>query len=333
MQRAIELAQLGLGSVSPNPLVGCVIVLDDKIIGEGYHQKYGEAHAEVNAISSVKDHSLLKEATAYVTLEPCAHFGKTPPCADLLIEKRLSRVVIGARDPFNQVDGRGIEKLQRAGIEVTIGALEYECRRMNQRFFTFIEKKRPYVILKWAQTEDGFIARKNFDSKWISNQYSRQLVHKWRSEEDAILVGKNTALYDNPELTVRDWKGKNPVRVVIDNNLELPNGLKLFDQSVKTLVLNRSKEEEGEHLLYLKYDGSLDHLLQCLAEQRIQSIIIEGGAKTLESFIDAGLWDEARVFTADIEFGEGIFSPNIGGLLLSDTKETGDRLEIYRHVH
>ena len=333
MQRAIELAQLGLGSVSPNPLVGCVIVHDDKIIGEGYHQKYGEAHAEVNAIASVKDHFLLKEATAYVTLEPCAHFGKTPPCADLLIEKRLRRVVIGTRDPFDQVDGKGIDKLKRADIDVTLGVLEKECRWMNQRFFTFIEKKRPYVILKWAQTEDGFIARKNFDSKWISNQYSRQLVHKWRSEEDAILVGKNTAQYDDPELTVRDWKGRNPIRVVIDNNLELPDSLKLFDGSVKTLVLNSQKEEAEENLRYLKYDESLTHLLQRLADQRIQSIIIEGGAKTLQWFINEDLWDEARVFTSATNFEEGIASPSIAGKLISDTSDSGDRLEIYANVH
>jgi diaminohydroxyphosphoribosylaminopyrimidine deaminase/5-amino-6-(5-phosphoribosylamino)uracil reductase len=331
MQRAIEVAQLGLGHVSPNPMVGCVIVHEGKIIGEGYHQRYGEAHAEVNAVNSVVNQELLKSATAYVTLEPCAHFGKTPPCADLLIAKGVKRVVIGTGDPFDQVDGKGIEKLKQAGMDVEVGVLERKCWWMNRRFFTFIEKKRPFVILKWAQTNDGFIARTNYDSKWISNQYSRQLVHKWRSEEDSILVGKNTAIHDDPALTVREWEGGNPIRVVIDNKLELPEELKLFDGSTKTFVMNEITDDVHKGLL--KYDGSISHLLERLAGKGIQSIIIEGGAKTLNSFIEQELWDEARVFTSNVTFEEGIESPNIGGLLASDEEVHGDRLETYINVH
>lgn len=331
MRRAIQLAEKGLGTVSPNPLVGCVIVHGDRIIGEGYHQKYGEAHAEVNAVHSVENGALLEGATAYVTLEPCAHFGKTPPCADLLIEKNVHRVVIGARDPFPEVDGKGIEKLRTAGIGVVLGVLEDECRQLNRRFFTFHEKKRPYVILKWAQTKDGFLARENFDSKWISNAYSRQLVHKWRSEEDAIMVGTKTARHDNPSLNVRDWNGRNPVRAVIDRRLELDQGLNLFDQSERTLVFNEIKDERGGNVEFVRFDGTLVHLLSLLADRKVQSVIVEGGAMLLCSFIEEELWDEARVFTADKEFGSGIASPTITGLLLSDHKETGDRLEIYKN--
>lgn len=330
MQRAIELAQLGLGHVSPNPMVGCVIVHEEKIIGEGYHRRYGEAHAEVNAISSA-DHALLSSATAYVTLEPCAHFGKTPPCADLLIEKKIKRVVIGARDPFDLVDGKGIEKLKVANINVTTGVLEAACRNMNRRFFTFIEKKRPYVILKWAQTADGFIARENFDSKWISNPYARQLVHKWRSEEDAILVGKNTVLHDNPALTVREWGGRNPVRVVIDHPLDLPSSLQLFDGSVRTLVFNSLKNEKTAGAEWIQFDGSMTHLLGTLAREKIQSVIVEGGAKTLNDFIETNLWDEARIFTADQTFGKGIAAPTIGGTVIEEMTVAGDRLQLIRN--
>lgn len=333
MSRAIELAKHGLGRVSPNPMVGCVIVHGGRIIGEGNHQKYGEAHAEVNAIASIVDQSLLKKSTTYVTLEPCAHQGKTPPCADLLIEKKVKKVVIGCRDSFDQVDGKGIERLKLAGIDVVVGVLGNECRDLNKRFFTFVEKKRPFVILKWAQTKDGFIARENGDSKWISNQYSRQLVHKWRAEEDAILVGKNTAINDNPSLTVRDWEGEHPVRIVMDNRRELSPDLKLFDGSVRTLVLNVKEEDQSSGVEYLKYDESIRNLLHRLYEQKIQSLIVEGGAKTLTSFIDAELWDEARVFTSDTDFEKGIEAPNIGGRMLGDREVMGDRLEIYERVH
>lgn len=333
MQRAIQLAEKGLGNVSPNPLVGCVLVKDEKIIGEGFHQVFGEGHAEVNAINSVSDQGLVAGSTCYVTLEPCAHHGKTPPCADLLIEKGIGRVVIGCKDPNDPVDGKGIKKLTGAGIEVKTGVLEKECRWMNRRFLTSIEKNRPYVILKWAQTADGFLARENGDSKWISNESSRRLVHKWRGEEDAILVGLNTARNDDPALTVRDWNGKHPTRIVLDSNIELSSDLKLFDGEVKTLVFNRRENRDDEKIEFVKYDGRLTSVLDALHERGIQSLIVEGGAKVLSSFIGEGMWDEARVFTSKEEFGSGIGSPSIGGLLLADQIETGDRLEIFQHVH
>ena len=332
MSRAIELAKKAIGQTSPNPMVGCVITLDNEIIGEGYHEAYGHAHAEVNAFNSLQVPKNLHQCTAYVTLEPCAHFGKTPPCADLLINREIGRVVIGCQDPFDEVDGKGIEKLVKAGIEVIVGVLENECRKLNQRFFTFHEQKRPFTILKWAQTNDGFLARENFDSKWISNPYSRQLVHKWRSEEDAILVGKNTALYDNPSLTVREWKGKNPIRVIIDHNLELSADLNVFDGSVRTLIFNTSKSEITKTVEFHTFNGSINNLLSRLYKLNIQSILVEGGANTLADFIEAELWDEARVFTSGQEFQEGIAAPDIGGLLLTDSNETGDRLEIYKYV-
>ena len=333
MKRAIELAQLGLGNVSPNPMVGCVIVNDDKIIGEGYHEKFGQAHAEVNAVDSVENQDLLSESAVYVTLEPCSHYGKTPPCADLLITKKVKKVVVGCSDPFNEVDGKGINKLKEAGIHVEMSSFEHECRSLNKRFFTYVEKKRPFVLLKWAQSEDGFIARENFDSKWISNQYSRQQVHQWRAEEDAIMVGKNTAIYDNPMLNVRDAVGNNPTRIVIDNKLELSAELNLFDGSVLTYVLNLKKEGASDKVNYLKYDGTIDELLARLYERQIQSVLIEGGAKTLTSFIESRLWDEARVFSSNENFEKGIEAPNIGGRLLLDDDVMGDRIEIFENVH
>jgi len=254
MQRALELAQLGVGRVSPNPRVGCVIVHNNKIIGEGWHQKFGEAHAEVNAINSAKDQSLLKESTVYVNLEPCSHFGKTPPCVDLLIKHRVKKVVIGNLDSNPKVHGKGIKKLKDAGIETLTGVLEKEGHELNKRFFTFIEEQRPYIILKWAQTTDEFIAQKNFESKWISNEFSRQLVHRWRSEEDAVLVGTHTASHDNPSLTVRDWTGRNPTRIVIDRFLRLNDRLQLFDKKEKTICYNVLKHEEYKNLLLVRID-------------------------------------------------------------------------------
>jgi diaminohydroxyphosphoribosylaminopyrimidine deaminase / 5-amino-6-(5-phosphoribosylamino)uracil reductase len=331
MYRALQLARLGLGQVSPNPMVGCVIVHQGKIIGEGYHRRFGEAHAEVNAIRSVRDENLLTESTVYVTLEPCAHFGKTPPCADLLIEKKVGQVVIGCPDPFDQVAGKGIEKLTNAGIPVVVGVLEKECRELNKRFFTAIEKKRPYVILKWAQSADGFIARANKDSKWISNQYSRQLVHKWRTIEDGILVGKNTALQDDPKLTAREWTGRNPVRIVLDNYLELPADSHLLDNSVRTIVANHARTESKNGLEYLKYDGSIEQLLKGLLNQGLHSVIIEGGSQVLKSFIQCGLWDEARVFTAPVSFGQGLEAPPVTGEILETRSIEGDELRIWRN--
>ncbi|WP_339867514.1 bifunctional diaminohydroxyphosphoribosylaminopyrimidine deaminase/5-amino-6-(5-phosphoribosylamino)uracil reductase RibD [uncultured Algoriphagus sp.] len=334
MHRALELAELGRGKVSPNPMVGCVIVHEDKIIGEGYHQEYGKAHAEVNAVNSVKNQELLAEATVYVTLEPCAHFGKTPPCANLLVEKKVKKVIIAAFDSNPLVGGKGIQILKDAGIVVQTGLLEQEARIQNKRFFTQIEKKRPYVILKWAQTKDGFVAREDYSSKWITNASSRQLVHKWRAEEDAIMVGKNTAKYDDPALNVRDWVGKNPLRLVIDSKLELPNTLKLFDEAVPTICYNTLKTEEKGTLEFVKLNQEfkVEDILEDLHRRNIQSVIIEGGSFLLNKFLSSELWDEARVFTSSNKFGSGIAAP-IPPAPVSETIDVlEDTLRIYHHV-
>lgn len=332
MQRALELAELGRGSVSPNPMVGCVIVHQDRIIGEGYHMKCGEAHAEVNAIGSVIDESKLIESTVYVTLEPCAHHGKTPPCADLIIEKKIRRVVVACRDPFDQVDGKGIENLNAAGVEVECGILEKEAIALNKRFFTSVQKERPYVILKWAQTADGFIARENYDSKWISNPYSRQLVHKWRTEEDAILVGKNTAIHDNPSLTAREWDGKNPIRILLDSNLEVGKESKLFNTEAPTWILNSIQGKKSKNVEWIKTEMNNPwSVLRQLQERGIQSVIIEGGSQVLNSFINENCWDEARVFSSDSTFGKGIKAPFIEGLVEKEETIFTDQLTIYRN--
>ncbi len=329
MRRALELAQMGIGSVSPNPMVGCVIVHEGKIIGEGYHRQFGESHAELNAVNSVKDQSQLAASTVYVTLEPCAHFGKTPPCADLLIKSKVKKVVICNHDPNPKVLGRGIARMREAGIDISDGVMKETGRLLNRRFFKSIESNRPFVILKWAQTSDGFIARKNFDSKWISNNYSRQLVHQWRAEEDAILVGTNTALHDNPKLNVRDWCGNDPMRVVIDRDLKLSNELNLFDQKVKTLCITESGKESKKNIEYIHLDKITPNaILESLHLRQIQSVIVEGGAGLLQSFINANLWDEARVFTSDISFMEGIASPILSGKLLTEDDIHGDRLKL-----
>ncbi|MBI3218317.1 MAG: bifunctional diaminohydroxyphosphoribosylaminopyrimidine deaminase/5-amino-6-(5-phosphoribosylamino)uracil reductase RibD [Bacteroidetes bacterium] len=330
MLRALELARLGIGQVSPNPQVGCVVVHDGKIIGEGWHQKYGGPHAEVNAIRSVKDKSVLSQSTVYVNLEPCSHFGKTPPCADMLIAERVRKVVVANVDSNPLVGGKGLAKLQAAGIETVVGVLDQQARELNKRFFTFLEKKRPYIILKWAQTADGFIARSNFDSKWISNEYSRQLVHRWRSEEDAILVGSGTAAHDNPELTVRDWSGRNPVRVVIDRHLKLSSTLHLFDGNTPTLCYNLVQQETESNITWIKLeeDHFLEKLLADLYARNIQSLIIEGGAQTLSAFLNENLWDEARVFKARQSFGSGIAAPSFQGIL----KETLDVMDDELHI-
>lgn len=334
MRRALELAEAGRGFVSPNPMVGCVIVNEDQIIGEGFHEIYGGPHAEVNAINSVKNLELLSESTAYVSLEPCAHWGKTPPCANLLVEKGLKKVVIGALDSNPLVGGKGVEILRKAGIEVVMGVLEKEARLQNRRFFTQIEKKRPYVILKWAQSKDGFVARSDYSSKWISNARSRQLVHKWRAEEDAILVGKNTAKYDNPSLTVRDWTGNNPLRLVIDSNLELPGNLHLFDQIVPTICYNILKSQKTDNLEFVKLKPGFElrEILEDLNSRKIQSLIVEGGSFVLNKFIEEGLWDEARIFTGPTEFGEGIFAPKLNLTPTETLSIQEDTLRIYHHV-
>ncbi|MDO8966479.1 bifunctional diaminohydroxyphosphoribosylaminopyrimidine deaminase/5-amino-6-(5-phosphoribosylamino)uracil reductase RibD [Algoriphagus sp.] len=333
MRRALELAEWGRGSVSPNPMVGCVIVYQDRIIGEGHHHQYGGPHAEVNAINSVQNPDFLKAATVYVTLEPCAHWGKTPPCANLLVEKQVKKVVIAAIDTNPLVGGKGIEILKNAGIEVETGVLEKEARWQNRRFFTQIEKHRPYVILKWAQSQDGFVARENFSSKWISGSQSRQLVHKWRAEEDAILVGKNTALHDNPSLNVRDWAGKNPMRIVLDAKLELSQNLTLFDQTIPTVCYNSKKSEIQENLNFVNLGDQfgMHDILKDLHSRKIQSLIVEGGTKVLSQFIENSLWDEARIFTGKVKFGTGISAPILNQNPAETLSIGEDILNIYHH--
>ena len=315
MQRCLQLAEIGRGSVSPNPMVGSVIVKDGRIIGEGFHQKYGETHAEVNAINSVNDVELLKHSTLYVNLEPCSHWGKTPPCVDLIIQKQIPRVVIGAMDTHEKVCGQGILKLKKTGIEVLTGVLEQQCRELNHRFYTFHEKKRPYVILKWAQTKDGYIdiaplLKPSSRGLWITNDLCRRVVHKWRAQEDSILVGTNTALNDNPSLTTRDWPGKNPLRLTIDNSLKLNDGTTLLDDSTETIVFSKTSKQYGNNTSYVDIeDSSPSSILAYLYSRNIQSIIIEGGSMLLQSFINDKMWDEARVFVGTSYFIEGVKAP------------------------
>ena len=319
MQRCLDLALLGMGDVAPNPMVGCVIVYNERIIGEGYHQQYGQAHAEVNAIHSVKDPALLAHATLYVSLEPCAHFGKTPPCADLIIRSGIPHVVIGTVDPFAKVAGKGIERMEKAGIKVETGILEQQCRDINRRFFTFHEKKRPYVLLKWAQTLDGYIDTDRSETQhptWITNALSKRLVHKQRSQESAILIGTNTALFDNPALTVREWSGSQPLRMVIDRTLRLENNLHLFDQSVPTWVFTASPAKDSSSVKYIPLDfekNIVPQLLTALYERNILSLIVEGGSFLLNSFLKEDLWDEAFVYTGNQFFGKGVKAPPISG--------------------
>ena len=313
MEKALDLAIRGLGSVSPNPLVGCVIVHNDKIIGEGWHEKFGGAHAEVNAVNSVKEKELLSASVFYITLEPCSTQGKTPACTDLILRYKPKRVVIASKDPNPKVNGQGINIIENAGIEVIYGILEEESVKINRRFFVTMNQNRPYVVLKWAQTADGFIARKNYDAKWISNEQSRQLGHKWRTEEDAILVGYNTVKYDNPLLTARSWPGRSPIRVIIDPLLKLEQSSKVFNGHEKVYLINKLDDREEENICRVKVDehSLVSDVLSYLWEQNIGSIIIEGGTKTINEFLAAGIWDEARIFTAINTFGEGILAPFI----------------------
>jgi diaminohydroxyphosphoribosylaminopyrimidine deaminase/5-amino-6-(5-phosphoribosylamino)uracil reductase len=308
IKRCFDLAVKGIGSVSPNPLVGCVITHNDQIIGEGWHKKYGGPHAEVNAVASVTDQTLLPAATVYVNLEPCSHHGKTPPCADMLVAQRVKKVVISNVDSNELVYGKGVEKLRNAGIEVVTGVLEQEGRYLNRRFFTFVEQHRPYIILKWAQTSDGFMSRGSNDPSRISNELTQQLVHRWRSEEDAFLVGTQTAATDNPQLNVREWTGRNPVRAVIDRNLRLDKSLHLFDETQPTIIYNNIRNDGS----YVKINDVGD-IVGDLYHRKIQSLVVEGGAKTLDLFISAGLWDEARVFVASTKFGDGLKAPVLPG--------------------
>lgn len=337
MQRCLQLAAMGAGHVAPNPMVGAVLVNNNRIIGEGYHRQYGEAHAEVNCIESVSSHDkqLVAESTMYVSLEPCAHFGKTPPCTDLIIKNKIPCVVIGCRDSFEKVNGKGIEKLEAAGVDVVTGVLENECLDLNKRFFTFHEKRRPYIILKWAQSDDGKIAGEGPLRSMISNEFSDRLVHQWRSEEAAILVGTNTALMDDPALTTRLWPGKNPVRLVIDRKLKLPSTLKLFDKTVRTIVFNETKQQDEGMLVYQLLNKKEDALAQIMSElytMEMQSVLVEGGTKLLQSFIDVGLWDEARVITnTEMYIGKGLDAPVLKNeTLLKEQKIENDIISFYK---
>lgn len=338
MYRCIELAKIGAAHVAPNPMVGAVLVYKDRIIGEGFHEKYGMPHAEVNCLNSVKDEDtrLIPSSALYVSLEPCAHHGKTPPCTDLISEKKIPTVVVGCRDPFAEVNGKGIKKLQQAGIAVTTGVLENECKELNKRFFTFHTQQRPYILLKWAQTANGKISANNTERLLITNEFTNRLVHKWRSEEMAILVGTNTALLDAPELTNRLWNGKSPVRIVLDMDLKLPLSLKIFNQKQRIIIFNAVKYEEKENLLFFKLkkdNGIIHHVLSACHQMNIQSIMTEGGAKLLQSFIDAGLWDEARIITnTGLRVAEGLASPKLSHFhhLFAQNIFT-DKIDFYYH--
>lgn len=361
IHRCLQLADLAQGNVAPNPMVGAVLVHQDKIIGEGYHKKYGEPHAEVNCIYAVlpQHQHLIADSTLYVSLEPCAHFGKTPPCADLIIEKKINKVVIGCRDPFVQVNGKGIENLQSAGVDVTVGVLEEECKQLNRRFFTFQTDHRPYIILKWAQTADGKIATSprgplSFregeinERLYISNEYTNRLVHKWRSEEASILVGTNTIRFDNPELTVRLWAGKNPIRLIVDMDLRLPPSLRIFNDAASTIIFNSKQHSEDIHwnnfspssvgvragVMYYQVteDVNLVHqICNALYQLKIQSVLIEGGAQLLQSFIDENMWDEARVITNEgLISGDGLAAPVLKKHQLKTTDSFfGDVVKLY----
>lgn len=355
IKRCIQIANNGLGTTRPNPIVGAVIVYKNRIIGEGFTDPYGGAHAEVNAVNSVADKSLLKESTMYVTLEPCSHFGKTPPCSDLIIKCGMPKVVIGCLDDNPQVAGKGIKRLRENGVEVIVGVLEDECKRHLKRFFSFHNNKRPYVILKWAETKDGFIAPQQKDEQkpvWITNKYSRQLVHKWRTEEQAILVGTNTVREDNPSLTVRDWTGENPIRVVLDKKLKLQQGYQVNNSNADTIfivdkidsLINEKNVADGwliippnvelsdgvfKKINWNSTEKVAEQICEELHKLNINSVIIEGGARTLQSFIDQGLWDEARVFTGNVEFKDGVKAPQFSGNLISESNILEDTLRIY----
>lgn len=338
MSRCLQLASMAEGHTYPNPMVGAVIVHNNKIIGEGYHRKAGEPHAEVNAVNSVKDQSLLEESTIYVSLEPCSHFGKTPPCSLLILEKKIPRVVVGCIDTFSEVGGKGIAMLRQAGVNVKVGILENECREINRRFFTYFEKKRPFVILKWAQTIDGFIDIDRDEAKWgeptwITNQAALRDVHRMRTREQAILVGYRTALKDNPSLTVRYWAGNQPLRIVMDRDACLPDTLRLFDRQNPTLIVTQKKIESCNNIncLTLAYnDHLIPELLRHLYTIGIQSVIIEGGTNTLTQFIDAELWDEAHVYVGEKCFIQGIKAPGIKGNIVSISHFDESKLFVYR---
>ncbi|MBX0292526.1 bifunctional diaminohydroxyphosphoribosylaminopyrimidine deaminase/5-amino-6-(5-phosphoribosylamino)uracil reductase RibD [Hymenobacter sp. HSC-4F20] len=315
MRRALDLARLGTGYARPNPLVGCVITHEGRVIGEGWHQRYGGPHAEVNAVAAVRQPELLAQSRVYVTLEPCSHFGKTPPCADLLIAKGVAEVVICNLDPNPLVAGGGIRKLQEAGIRVETGLLEAEGRWLNRRFFTVQEQQRPYVVLKWAETADGYLAGPYFQPVAISGELARVAVHQWRAEEHAILVGTRTALHDNPRLNVRAWPGSNPIRLVIDKNLSLPPTHYLFDGSQPTVVFTYRERASKDSLTYVTLSEAEDlfpQILHYLQQQNVQSVLVEGGPTVLNSLLKDGLWDEARVIRSPRRLHGGVTAPRMG---------------------
>lgn len=325
-----------MGTTYPNPLVGCVVVYSDKIIGEGWHQKAGDAHAEIIALNTVSNTSLLPKSTLYVSLEPCVHFGKTPPCVDAIIEHRIPRVVIATQDPYSEVAGKGIEKLRNANIEVVTHILKSEAQIVNKRFFTFHNKKRPYIVLKWAQTQDGFIAplhKENNRPVWISNNTSRLLSHKWRTEEQAIMVGTNTVIDDNPQLNVRDWTGGNPVRVILDLNLRIPSYYNIYDQDIKTIILTQKEINfQKQNIIFELIDPTISltqNVCNILYKHQIQSVIIEGGKQLLDTFIEDNLWDEARVFVSQSRLNQGVKAPKINAIATTKNAVENDTLYIY----
>lgn len=339
MRRCLELAAKGLRDAMPNPCVGAVLVYNNRIIGEGYTSAYGGPHGEVNCINTVAAHDrhLIPKATLYVSLEPCSHYGKTPPCCDLIIQQQIPTIVIGTSDPNELVAGNGIRKLWKAGKNVITGVLENECREFNRRFFTFHEQQRPYIILKWAESADGFLSPETKDDKkpvWITNSYSRQLVHKWRSEEMAILAGTQTVIDDNPALTVREWAGPDPVRIVLDSTNRISDGYAVKDENVKTIVLTENTGLlKSRNLIYEKtvFNGSLArNVCDVLYKHNLQSVIVEGGRKTLQTFIDASLWDEARIFKGTTTFGKGTKAPSIQGKIINKEIIRDDELLIYK---
>ncbi len=339
MKRCLELAKLGMGAAAPNPMVGAVLVYQNSIIGEGYHQQFGGPHAEVHALNSVKEEQkqFIEQSTLYVSLEPCSHYGKTPPCTELILKHKIPHVVIACSDPFPEVSGRGIQMLKQAGVKVTFGVLEAEARELNRRFITFHTRQKPWVILKWAQTSDGYFAQNSHSQTWITNAYSQTLVHKWRSEEQAILIGTTTAMTDNPQLNVRLWFGRSPLRIVLDRDLTLPQNLHLFDQSIPTLIVSQqefTRNDLKQNISYLQatFDEQLlPQILQHLYQTGIQSVMVEGGKVLLEAFVTQNLWNEARIFTGIPRWGKGIPAPRLPetAKLLSDENIDSDRLEYW----
>jgi diaminohydroxyphosphoribosylaminopyrimidine deaminase/5-amino-6-(5-phosphoribosylamino)uracil reductase len=341
IKRCLQIAKNGIGTTRPNPSVGAVIVVNNNIIGEGFTAPYGGSHAEVNAINAVANKDLLKQATLYVTLEPCAHFGKTPPCADLIVKHQLKNVVIGCVDSNPLVAGKGVEHLQKSGINVVVGVLETACKTHHKRFFTVQNKKRPYVILKWAETKDGFVAPHSRTAQkpvWISNAYSQQKVHKLRSKEHAVLVGTRTVLDDNPKLNVRSWSGTNPIRVVLDRTARISPTVTVLDGSVQTIVFSEKQKypficSPKIHIELIDFSKNIAiQICEVLQKYKIQSLIIEGGSQTLQTFIDAEIWDEAHVYIGAVCFHEGVKAPRLVSGKMTETQLDNDLLKIYTNA-